>query len=89
MGDPEVLIPIIAISAPFGVAIIAMLIKHQQRMVELMHRHQGPVLDTRIDALQRDMAELKDLIHQQALAIDGLSRGSEGPRIEERIVNGR
>jgi hypothetical protein len=83
------LIPIIAISAPFGLAIIAMLIKHQQRMAELIHQHHGPVLDPRIDALQRDMAELKDLIHQQALAIDGLSRGSTEPRIEERIVNGR
>ncbi len=70
----------------FGLPLVVVLTKHQQRMAELLHRSHGPALDPRIDALQRDMAEIKDLVHRQTLALDGMARsGSVSQRIEERI----
>jgi hypothetical protein len=81
----EILIPIIAVGAPFGVAIIAMMTKHQQRMAELMHMRPQFNADPRIDALQRDMADLKDLVHQQTIALDRLSALPRGTEVQERI----
>ena len=85
MHGLEILIPIIAVGAPFGVAIIAMMTKHQQRMAELMHSRPQINVDPRIDALQQDMAALKDLVHQQTIALDRLSVLPRGTEVQERI----
>ena len=85
MHGPEILVPIIAIMMVFGVPLIAMLLRHQQRMAELMHSPPQLSVDPRIDSLQRDMADLKDLVHQQTIALDRLSALPRGTEVQERI----
>ena len=86
MDKPELLIPLIGVAMIFATPLVLILTKHQQRMAELLHRSAAPALDPRIDTLQRDMAELKDLVHRQTLALDGMARsGSIPQRIEERV----
>lgn len=72
------IIPMLAILMIFGIPIISMLLKHQQKMAELMHSRAA--LDPRIDALAADLAALKDLVHQQTIVLDRLS--SLPPRVE-------
>lgn len=86
MDNFAILIPIIAVGAPFGVAIIAMLTKHQQRMAELYHQNATHV-DPRLDALQRDVADLKDLVHQQTIAIDRLTALPPRNDVTERLTS--
>lgn len=65
------LIPIII----FMIPIIAILTNHQRRMAELIHgnrQHSGNAGE--IDALRREVQELKEIVHQQTLAIDNISR---------------
>jgi hypothetical protein len=82
MGE---LIPIVAIMMVFGVPIIAMLLRHQQRMAELLHSRPQMNVDPRIDALQQDMAALKDLVHQQTIALDRISALPRGNEVQDRI----
>lgn len=84
-GIIALMIPIIAILMIFGIPLIGMLTKHQQRMAELMHANGNSALDARVDALQRDMAELKELLHQQTIALDRLSTPLPSAEIRERI----
>ena len=84
MWNPALLIPIIAIGGPFTVAIIAMMIKHQQRMAELYHRNVAS--DPRIDALERRVAELTEAVHAQTIALDNYARPLlKEERVQERI----
>ncbi len=67
-GQIAVMIPIFALSIP----IVAMLIKHQQRMAEIIHgtaRQQG---DAEIAQLRSEVYELKQLVHQQMISVDSL-----------------
>lgn len=82
---PEAMIPIIAIMMVFGVPIIAMLLRHQQKMAELLHSRPQLTVDPRIDSLQQDMAALKDLVHQQTIALDRLSALPRGNEVQDRI----
>lgn len=82
--DFELLIPLVAVAAPFAVAIIAMMTKHQQKMAELYHRH-AQTVDPRIDQLQSEVRELKELIHQQTIALDRIASPMPSGEIRERI----
>ncbi len=72
----EELIAIVAIVAVFAVPVIAVLTKHQQKMTELIHRNQTPPIPVR-DNLRSEIAELKDLVAQQAIALDNLRQSTE------------
>lgn len=65
------LIPIIL----FMIPIIAILTSHQRKMAELIHgnRANGNT-NGEIEALRREVQELKQIVHQQTLAIDNISR---------------
>lgn len=69
MLGPEqlaIFIPIII----FMIPIVAILTKHQQKMAEILHsRPQVP--NEEILALRREVADLRQLVHQQAIALDG------------------
>src|SRR5687768_6650921 len=55
----------------FMIPIVAILTSHQRKMAEIVHsRKQTDSSD--IDALRREVYELKQLIHQQAIAVDNL-----------------
>jgi len=60
----------------FMIPIIAILTSHQRKMAELM-RPSGQPVDARvvyeIEALRREVTELKTLLHQQAIAIDNIA----------------
>lgn len=79
------MIPIVAISAPFLMIIVMTMTKHQQKMAELIAQNGRQTVDPRIDALQRDMADLKDLLHQQTIALDRMTTPLPSAEIRERI----
>lgn len=62
------MIPLTALLIP----IVAILVHHQQKMAQIIHgsnqRHTLP--NPEIDQLRREVRELKELVHQQTLAID-------------------
>ena len=58
----------------FLIPIIAILTHHQRKMAELMHGSRVNGTGAEIDALRREVQELKEIVHQQTLAIDNISR---------------
>lgn len=69
MLDPGVIgafIPIMGIVA----GIVAILVKHQQKMAELIHQNPQPLAD--VEMLRREVAEMKQLMHQQMIQVDTL-----------------
>lgn len=66
-GTLALLIPITI----FMIPIIAILTAHQRAMAEIMHSRKGE--PSEIAALRQEVMELKQLLHQQAIAIDNLS----------------
>ena len=84
-GTLALLIPIIAVGAPFLMVIVGTMTKHQQRMAELLSANSQQALDPRFERLQQDMADLKDLVHQQTIALDRITTPLPGGEIRERI----
>lgn len=67
--EPAVLalfIPILALMIP----IIVVLLKHQQRMAEILHTSNNQVRNPEIEMLRFEVQELKQLVNQQTLAMD-------------------
>lgn len=63
------LIPIII----FMIPIVAILTNHQRKMAELLHgSRQNSLPSPEVDALRREVQELKQIVHQQTIAIDNL-----------------
>ncbi len=82
-----VLVPIVI----FMIPIVAILTSHQRKMAELM-RPTGGQIDQRlgyeIETMRRELAEVKTLLHQQAIAIDNLApRLSPPADINQRLEN--
>jgi hypothetical protein len=69
---PGEMIPIIAIVSTFSVPVIAILVHHQRKMAELIHRqHPASVAPSpEVEMLRREVAELKQLVQQQTIAMD-------------------
>ncbi len=85
--NPEnlgVLIPIIAVGGPFLMIIVGTMTKHQRQMAELYARN-AQVADPRVDALQRELAEIKDLVYRQTIALDRLATSAPSAEIRERV----
>jgi hypothetical protein len=60
------IIPVMALLIP----IVAILSHHQRKMAEIIHRNTG---DNQLIAnLQRELFELRQLVHQHAVALDDL-----------------
>jgi hypothetical protein len=63
------LIPLTALMIP----IVAILTYHQRKMAEVIHAHRQPSPPSpEIEALRREVLELKQVVHQQTIAIDGI-----------------
>jgi len=61
----------------FAIPIIAILTGHQQKMAQIMReQNQGAVDHTQLEMLRRELAELKQIVHQQSIAIDNLANAS-------------
>lgn len=65
-GTIALLIPIII----FMILIIAILTAHQRKMAEIVHSQKNAGQPGEIEALRREIYELKQLVHQQAIAMD-------------------
>jgi hypothetical protein len=70
------LIPILALLLP----VVALLVKHQHDMAKIIHA-QPLTNPDEIVALRQEVAELRQLMHQQAIALDSISRSTLGSRM--------
>ena len=80
-GVIALMIPILALMIP----IIAILLKHQKEMAEMMRQDRQALGDARIDALQAQIADLKDLVHQQTIALDRMSTPVPSSDVRQRV----
>ncbi|MGE0002015.1 MAG: hypothetical protein AB7F50_11780 [Fimbriimonadaceae bacterium] len=85
MPDIGVLIPIVAIVFPMLVAIVSILVRHQQKMAELIHNQpRNQAADSEVSQMRRELAAVNDRLNQVLLAFE--SKSSSAPeRIEERL----
>jgi len=83
-GQLAILIPILIFSTP----IVAILTSHQRKMAELYHNRQQLQSNPEIAALRQEVMELKQLIHQQAIAMDSFTSHPAKSSIQERIGQG-
>lgn len=69
------------------VPIIKVLVSHQQKMTELLHRQNQPASLPDAARLEQEIRELKSLVHQQAIALDNLSAKIDGSAsaVQERV----
>ena len=69
------MIGLAAVVLIFGTPIIGMLLRHQRKMAELFATQQvGLGVNAETMALREEIRELKELVHQQSIAIDNLAR---------------
>jgi len=80
------MIPVLALMIP----IVAIFVHHQQRMAQILH--QNPGQNPEVSALRQEIAELKTLVHQQAITLDNiataqrtLSQPPPTPELAERL----
>lgn len=80
-------IPLLALLIP----IVAILVHHQQKMAQIM-RGSDPNTFAAIDALRREVADLRQLVGQQSIALDDLRRSAgvqAAPPVEVPNLQGR
>jgi uncharacterized membrane protein (DUF106 family) len=68
------LIPLFAIVATFSIPIVAILMAHQRRMAEIIHQQHAQAYQQspEILALRQEVHELRQLIHEQTIAMDDI-----------------
>lgn len=66
------MIPIMALMIP----IVAILVHHQQKMAAIIHQGGGPEARAQIEALKAELAQLRTLVHQQAIQMDSVASAS-------------
>ena len=80
---PWVLIPLFGIVFALAIPLTAIFFNHQQRMAELRKGHGEALPSAEVQMLRREIAELKALVHEQAIAVDNLASRAL-PMIPER-----
>jgi hypothetical protein len=79
------LVPLAGMMIPltiFMIPIIAILTSHQRKMAEIIHA-QPQVPTAEINALRQEVAELRQLVNQQAIALDGRQPIQSPPLAEQ------
>lgn len=56
------------------IPLVAILTTHQRKMAELLHGKRGQLPNPDVDFLRKEVAEVRELLHQQMIAIDNLTR---------------
>jgi hypothetical protein len=86
----EDFIPLVAIVATFSVPVIAILVHHQRKMAELIHRnhYRAEQPSPELLAIRQELSELRHLLTQQAIAMDDL-RTKAIPAKSESELSGR
>ena len=77
------MIPILALMIP----IVAILVHHQQKMAAIIHQGGGQESRAQIEALRGEVAQLKQLIHQQDNLLSAGPRGASTSEIGSRTGN--
>lgn len=84
MGEFIPMVTIVcAVGIPLMIPIVAILTSHQRKMAELYRQGSGnPVVDQqtgiRLAQLESEVARLRELVHEQTIAIDSM-RSLPGP----------
>jgi len=72
--EAELLVPIVSVVMIFGIPIVAILTKHQQKMAELFRGNQDSQvshqLAQELQHLRQEVRALKDQVNQQVLSAD-------------------
>ncbi len=80
---------VIALLIPFGLVvvlpIVAILTHHQRKMAETYARNAQAQSNPEIAMLRHEIRELKEIVHQQAIAMDGRMRPPVQPDVRERV----
>lgn len=77
--------------AVFAIPIVAILTAHQRKMAELVHsrqdQHQGQVepLIQEVKVLRHELAEMRQQLNRQEIALDDLKSGGSGSDVSERL----
>jgi len=65
---------LVAVVLIFGLPVIAVLTSHQQKMAAIIHGRKDAHNPAEIEALRRELQDLKNFVHQQAIVTDNLSQ---------------
>ena len=77
--------------AVFAIPIVAILTAHQRKMAELVHsrqdQHQGQVepLIQEVKVLRHELAEMRQQLNRQEIALDDLKSGGSSSDVSERL----
>jgi len=74
----------------FGMPIAGILTSHQRKMAEIMRQNQpnqtDPYLANQILALRQEVKELKEIVHQQVLTLEGRTMTPPMPISTEDVI---
>jgi hypothetical protein len=65
---------LVAVVLIFGLPIVAILASHQQKMATVIHGRNQAQNPAGIEALRRELQELRNFVHQQAIVTDNLTQ---------------
>lgn len=85
MNPFEALVAVVPVVMVFSIPVIAIMTGHQRKMAEIFASQNQGVNPLAVDSLAREVAELKSLVHQQALELDNVSTTLR--RMEQRSVS--
>ena len=75
----EDIMPFVIPIVLFMIPIVWILTSHQRKMAELLHgTRQNNLPNPEVDMLRREVQELKQIVHQQTIAIDNLKQLPSG-----------
>lgn len=82
-GILALMIPITALMIP----IVAILVSHQQKMAQIIHSGRPAADSQETAALRAEVRELKEMVHQQMLALDSYSgrRAPADDNLRDRV----
>ena len=87
--NPEVIASILVPLTVLLIPVIAILTRHQQKMAELIHgnpQNRLPMVQNDDSQLSEDVRQLRELMHQQAIALDNLrDEVRSGKSVQDRI----
>ena len=89
--DGKDLAPVLVMGFFVLIPIVKILLNHQHKMTELTYRLNQQSMPTQLPEhhqVQQDMQDLKQLVHQQAIAIDNLSTKLDRmgpPAVQDRL----
>lgn len=78
---PFFLFLLIVIALGMALGLVGMILQHQREMANLGRGRE----DARVQALERRVDSLTEIVHQQAIALDSLHRATPEDAIRQRV----